>query len=269
MTGATRHASFRLSQVAQRHFAGADGLRELPNTGPRSDDLTAEPPVQHWTTGEHDCRNVTAGSAHQQSRSCFVATRHQDNPIDWIPPNRFLDIHTCEVAKQHGSRAKVGFSQRHDREFERNTAGLPYAIFYLLGEFPEMGVTRCELGESVTNADNGATVESVIGETLVPHPASVDNDVAAKAAEPTLGAQRWRGGGCHERWKVALLRENCICWRALAKRRVGEWAIVAGANQLRGWRLVVRQGSPLWLSGTPFPPSPARRFAGPPVPLCA
>ena len=72
-----------------------------------------------------------------------------------------------------------------------------------------MRVTGSQLGKSVTNSNDWPAVKRVLGEAA--HPASVNHHIAANAAEPILGTQRWRGGGGHVWWNVMLLRGNCIC----------------------------------------------------------
>jgi hypothetical protein len=60
-----------------------------------------------------------------------------------------------------------------------------------------MRITGSEFGKSVTNPNDWPAVERVFGEAA--YPASVNNCIAAKTAEPILGTQRWRGRVCHVR----------------------------------------------------------------------
>jgi hypothetical protein len=51
-----------------------------------------------------------------------------------------------------------------------------------------MGVARRQLGIGIADANDWASVEDVVSEALVSHPASVEKRVEAKTAEPSLGA---------------------------------------------------------------------------------
>ncbi|CAG4924328.1 hypothetical protein LMG31841_05372 [Paraburkholderia saeva] len=105
------HARFGFGEFFLCHRAGAYFLRHLPDARARADGLAAKAAVQHRAAGDRQRGQVARCRAHQQRRRRLVATDEQDHAIHRIAANRFFDIHRCEIAEQHCSRAQIGFPQ--------------------------------------------------------------------------------------------------------------------------------------------------------------
>ena len=147
--------------------------------------------VQHRPAREHDRRHVARRGTHQQRRRGLVAAGHQHHAVDRVAADRLLDVHGREIAEQHRGRAEIALAVREHRELEREAAGLVDAALDPLRQLAEVGVARGELGERVADPDHRATVEQVGRETLILHPAAVQEAVPVGMAEPGGAAQRF------------------------------------------------------------------------------
>ena len=157
---------------------------------PGTDLFLAESPVEHRSSGDHDGRDIAARRPHEQRRSGLVATDEEHDAIERIGANGFLDVHAHEVAVEHRRRPHQGLAEGHHRKLEREAAHLVHAALDPLGEHPEVRVARGELGPGVAYPDDGTTIEQVVRQALVLHPASMMKPVLAVLAEPLDAASR-------------------------------------------------------------------------------
>ena len=167
-----------------RHAAGAHVFAEAPHVGAGADVLAAELAVEHRPAGDDERGQIAAGRAHHQRRRGLVAAAEQDDAVDRVAADRFLDVHAHEVAEQHRRRPQVRLAERGDGEFERQAAGFPDAALDVIGERPQMRVARRQLRPGVADADDGTAVEDIGREALIPHPAAVDESVFVLLTEP-------------------------------------------------------------------------------------
>src|SRR5699024_3393329 len=85
---------------------------------------------------------------------------------------------------------QVGLAAGKDRKLQRKAPRLVDAPLHMLGDLAEVVVAGGELGPGVADADDRPAVEEMVRETLVAHPASVQEGVLdALAVEPGLAAQ--------------------------------------------------------------------------------
>ena len=100
-----------------------------------------------------------------------------------------IDSSTSMLARLRNSIAvgpHVRFAERGHREFDREAAGFVYAAPHPLGEVAQVRVARRQFRPRVADADDRPSLEQVLGEALVLHPASVHECVLAGAFEPRL-----------------------------------------------------------------------------------
>jgi|GEM_PF-6995797 len=146
--------------------------------------LAAEFAIQHRPARADDGRYVTARSPHQEGRGGLVAAGHQNDAVDRIAADRFLDIHRGEIAEQHRCWPKIALAGRKHRKFHRKAAGLIDAVLHALGEVAKMGVTRGKFGPGVADADHRPAVEEIVGKALIFHPATMQETVPIGMPEP-------------------------------------------------------------------------------------
>ena len=117
-------------------------------------------------------------------------------------------------------------------KFERQAAGLPHAALDVLGDGPEVGVAGRQLRPGIADADDRAAVEHVGRQSLIAHPAAVDEAVFVELAEP---GGRSIGPLSVTRHEIAILREkgDCPLFRASASQQPGGRAAGRGRNLRR------------------------------------
>ena len=199
---ATAHAGFGRHEVGIRHRSGADLLAEPPDVGAAADVVAPKLAVEHRPGADQHRRQTDRRRAHQHRRRVLVATAEQDDAVHRIAADRFLDIHTHQVAKQHRRRADLCFAQAHRRELERDAACFPHAALDPLGNVAEMAVAWVEFGKRLTDADDRLAVENVIGQPLRLHPAPVDKAVTVTLAVRRGGTKFRLGGVGHKHSNV-------------------------------------------------------------------
>jgi hypothetical protein len=111
-----------------------------------------------------------------------------------MPSNGFARIDSStSIATWLRNSIVVGphhrLAQAHDRELEREAAGLEHAGLHVLGELAEVRVARRHLRPGVADADHRLADEQIVREPLVLHPRAVDEIVAPAAVEPRFGAE--------------------------------------------------------------------------------
>ena len=109
---------------------------------------------QHRTARDGDRRQVDARRAHQQRGRGFVAADEQDDAIERIGANRFLDVHAREIPVQHCGRAQQRLAERHHRKLDREAAGLEHARAHMLGNSAEVRIVGHQLRVGVADADS-------------------------------------------------------------------------------------------------------------------
>jgi hypothetical protein len=134
--------------------------------------------------GDDDCRHVAARRAHQQRGRGLVATGEEHDRVDRIAADRLFDIHRREIAREHRGGTQIRFAVRKHREFDGEAACFIDAAFHMLGELAKVRVARREFRPGVADADDRTTVELMIGNALILHPASVHEAVLVSCAEP-------------------------------------------------------------------------------------
>ena len=107
MAGRAAHARLGVEEIGERHLAGLDVLAEAPDVGAGADLLAAKLAVQHRAAGDGDGRQVAARRAHEEGRRGLVAADEEDDAVDRVAADRFLDVHADEIAEEHGGRAEV------------------------------------------------------------------------------------------------------------------------------------------------------------------
>jgi hypothetical protein len=183
------HAALGFEKVLKLQRAGPHLLAHAPHAGARAEFLPAPLAIEHRAAGNADGRQVNARGAHHQRRRGLVASHEQHDTIDRIAADAFLHVHAGEVAIQHGSGPQQRLAERHDREFEGESAGFVDADLDLLGERAEMRIARRELAERIADADYRTAVELVVRHALAFDPAAIGKAIAVLASEPLLAPQ--------------------------------------------------------------------------------
>ena len=138
--GRARHPSFHVEKVLKRHSPGLHLLAEAPNVRAGTDLAPLVAAVQHRTAGDRDGRQAAARSSHQQRRRSLIAADKEHDTVDWIAADQLLHVHRREIAEEHGRRSKIGFSERHHWELNREAARLQHAAADMFGEVTKMRV---------------------------------------------------------------------------------------------------------------------------------
>ena len=123
--------------------------------------LVLETAVQHGTAGDDDGGDVATGRAHQKRRRGLVAAAQEDDSVNRIAANGFLNVHAGQIAEEHGSGAKIGLAEGHDGKFERQAAGFRHALLDAVRDLAEVCVARGELRPGIADSDDWAAVEDV------------------------------------------------------------------------------------------------------------
>lgn len=140
--------------------------------------------VEHRPAGHDNGRDVATGGTHQQCRRGLVTAGEQHYTIDGVAANRFLDVHTRQVAGKHCSGAQVGFAVGKHRKLDRPATCFDHATFDVLGNLPEMRVTRGQLRPGIADADDRLALKLMVGNTLILHPATVHEAILVGGAKP-------------------------------------------------------------------------------------
>src|SRR5439155_11990179 len=107
--------------------------------------------------------------------------------VDRIAADRLFDIHTREIARQHGGRTQVRFAVGKHREFDRKAARLENAALDVFSDLLEVCIARRKLGPGIADADDRLALEFVIRYALVLHPAAIHEAVLVLRSEPLRG----------------------------------------------------------------------------------
>ena len=186
---ATRHARFRSKEVLAGHLAGADSFRELPHIGSTADVPALVLPVELGAAGQDDRGEVDAGCSHQLGRRVLVASAEQHHAIDWVTSDGLLDGHRHQIPEEHGGWQHLGLAQRHCRENERNSPGLPHTALDVLGQLIEVTVARGQIRPTRADPDHRTIAEQVVRVAVGLHPAAMDEPISIEFAVPPAGAQ--------------------------------------------------------------------------------
>ncbi len=109
------------------------------------------------TTG----RKVATCRTHHERGCGLVAAAEENDAVDGIAANGFLDVHADKVPKEHGGRTNDGLTEGHDRKFKRETTGFPYAAFHVFGNVAQVSVAGSKFRPGIANPDDGPAVEYV------------------------------------------------------------------------------------------------------------
>ena len=139
------HARFRLMELVERDFSGAQFLGHRPDVGARADVVAAILAREHRPARDEDGGDVDARRAHQDRGRGLVAAAEQHHAVERIAADRLLGVHARQIAVEHGGRPQQRLAQRHHRKFEREAARFEDAIPYMLRQDAEVRVARREL----------------------------------------------------------------------------------------------------------------------------
>src|SRR6202040_4248928 len=92
--------------------------------------------------------------SHDQSRHGLTPSTEEDHSVDRICADGFFYIHAHQIAKEHGGRPGVRFSQRGHREFKREPAGFPDTALDAVRELAEVCVAGRQLRPGIAYPDH-------------------------------------------------------------------------------------------------------------------
>src|SRR5260370_5030134 len=137
MSRGARHTRLRLEEFLLRHTSRFKFFAEAPDSGSRTDILSAILAVEHRTARDDQRWQVATRGAHHQSGSGLVTATKQDDTIYWIATKRLFDVHANQIPIQHGLRPHVGFPVGHARELKRQATSFPYPALHAPAQVPE------------------------------------------------------------------------------------------------------------------------------------
>ena len=115
----------RLARTACRPRTSS---REPPHVGAAAERHAAEGAGEHRPAGHDHGRQVDRGRGHQQRRDRLVAAAEQHDAVDRVGPQHLLGRHRGHVAPEHRGRPDLRLAERHDRQVQRDAAGLVDAL---------------------------------------------------------------------------------------------------------------------------------------------
>ena len=151
--------------------------------------------AQHRPGRHVDRRQSHRDRAHDEARGGLVAAAHQHRAVDRMTAQKLLAFHSEEISIEHGRRFDERLGERHCRQFDGKTAGLPDAAFHVFGAVAQMPVTSVDVAPGVEDADHrlAGPIVAVVAE--LPEPRAMAERAQIIAAEPAVAAQ-FRGCFC-------------------------------------------------------------------------
>ena len=153
--GGRRQLSLDVVDGRALQVAATPGRPEATAIGAGADALALVAAGEHGAGGQHDGRYVRAGGAHQQGRQGLVATTHEHHRVQGLGAQHGLHVERHQIAQEHAGRAEKDLAERDDREFQRQTAGLPHAAFDGFRQFAQAAVAVVQFAPGVEHPDDG------------------------------------------------------------------------------------------------------------------
>ena len=128
VAAAADHRRLRLEELLCDRVPARTSSDSRQTSVPQPSAHAAERAGQHRTAGHDDRRQIDRGGGHQQRRDGLVASAEEHDAVDRVGPEHLLGRHRGHVAPEHRGRADQRLAEGHDRQVERDAAGLVDAL---------------------------------------------------------------------------------------------------------------------------------------------